>query len=61
VLEAVIRVDLVSREQMTKRNLALVWQSCVILLSLAGWRGKCAYWFISKAVRLAVLVTSSWS
>lgn len=55
-----MRVDLVSRQQMTKRKLALVCQSCVILLSLAGWSGFIS-WFISKAVTLAVIVVLSWS
>lgn len=36
MLEATVRIGLVSREQMTKRKLALVCQSCVILLSLVG-------------------------
>lgn len=50
MLEAALGVDLVSREQMTERKLALVRQSCVILLSLVGWRGKSACQFISKVV-----------
>lgn len=61
MLEAAVRADLVSGEQMTERKLALVCQSRVALLCAAGWRGRCACWLMSKAVLLAVLLVAGWS